>query len=120
MAFAKQGWSVNLYEGRSGMQFGDTLLPRSANFLARYIDIRLPTSKAAAQQRSINLAISHRGIAALEAIDAAATQRFMQAVIPMHGRMIHTLKGDLDSQLYDRDGQVSLSFYSGGTFHSDF
>ena len=24
----------------------------------------------------------------------------------MHGRMIHKLSGELDSQLYDRDGQV--------------
>jgi kynurenine 3-monooxygenase len=96
------------------------ILPlRSTNFLSCYIDIRLPSSKAAAQQRSINLAISHRGIAALEAIDAAATQRFMQAAIPMRGRMIHSLKGDLDSQLYDRDGQVSASF-SGDIFHSFF
>jgi hypothetical protein len=29
----------------------------------------------------------------------------------MHGRMIHKLSGDLDSQRYDRDGQVrELSF----------
>ncbi|KAF8078035.1 hypothetical protein FPV67DRAFT_1463893 [Lyophyllum atratum] len=49
--------------------------------------------------------MSHRGIAALEAVDPALTQRFMQTVIPMRGRMIHSLKGDLDSQLYDRDGQ---------------
>ncbi|KAF5380908.1 hypothetical protein D9615_003881 [Tricholomella constricta] len=85
MAFAKQGWIVELFEGRP--------------------DLRLPSSKAAAQQRSINLAISHRGIAAIEAVDPAVTQRFMQTVIPMRGRMIHSLTGDLDSQLYDRDGQ---------------
>jgi len=31
----------------------------------------------------------------------------------MHGRMIHNLSGKLDSQLYDRDGQVrELSFIS--------
>ncbi|KAG5646675.1 hypothetical protein DXG03_002665 [Asterophora parasitica] len=87
MAFAKQGWSVELYEGR--------------------LDLRLPSSKAEAQQRSINLAISHRGIAAIESVDPAVTQRFMQTVIPMRGRMIHSLKGGLDSQLYDRDGQAS-------------
>ncbi|KAG5653965.1 hypothetical protein H0H81_008833 [Sphagnurus paluster] len=85
MAFAKQGWRVDIYEGRP--------------------DMRLPSSKAENQQRSINLAISHRGIAAIEAVDPAVSQRFMQTVIPMRGRMIHSLKGDLDSQLYDRDGQ---------------
>lgn len=76
--------------------------------LTEHKDMRLPSSKAVNQQRSINLAMSHRGIAALEAIDPAATQRFMQTVIPMRGRMIHSLTGDLDSQLYDKDGQVSI------------
>ncbi|KAG6911459.1 hypothetical protein DXG01_014533 [Tephrocybe rancida] len=66
IAFAKQGWKVDLYEGRP--------------------DLRLPSSKAANQQRSINLAMSHRGIAALEAVDPALTQRFLQTVIPMRGR----------------------------------
>ena len=71
-------------------------------------DIRLPSSKSLSQQRSINLAISSRGIAALRAIDPAATERFMQTVIPMRGRMIHDARGKLASQLYDMDGQVSL------------
>ncbi|KAG6903206.1 hypothetical protein C0995_002749 [Termitomyces sp. Mi166 len=88
MAFAKQGWEVEVFEGRP--------------------DIRLPSSKAANQQRSINLAMSHRGIAALEAVDPGLTQRFMDTVIPMRGRMIHSPKGDLDSQLYDKDGQVDI------------
>lgn len=69
--------------------------------------MRIPSIKAATEQRSINLAISHRGIAALEAIDPAAAQRFLRDAIPMRGRMIHKLSGELDSQHYDRDGQVS-------------
>jgi hypothetical protein len=72
-------------------------------------DLRLSSSKAAAQQRSINLAISSRGIAALRAVDASAAERFLQTVIPMRGRMIHDRDGNLQSQLYDRDGQVCLS-----------
>ncbi|KAI0035696.1 FAD/NAD-P-binding domain-containing protein [Vararia minispora EC-137] len=85
MALAKQGWAVDVYEGRP--------------------DIRLPASKAAAQQRSINLAMSSRGIAALEAIDPNVSTRFLQTVIPMRGRMIHDMQGKETSQLYDRDGQ---------------
>lgn len=85
LALAKRGWLVDLFEGRP--------------------DSRLATSKVATAQRSINLAISHRGIAALEAIEPAAAQKFLQSSIPMHGRMIHKLSGELDSQLYDRDGQ---------------
>lgn len=68
--------------------------------------MRLPSSREAAQQRSINLAISSRGIAAMRAIDPAAASRFLDSVIPMCGRMIHGSDGNLDSQPYDRDGQV--------------
>ncbi|KAH7889306.1 hypothetical protein F5I97DRAFT_1801998 [Phlebopus sp. FC_14] len=79
------GWHVDVYEARP--------------------DLRLPSSKAAAQQRSINLAISSRGIAALQAVDPAAAVRFLQTVIPMRGRMIHDTLGNQHSQQYDRDGQ---------------
>ncbi|KAL0947011.1 hypothetical protein HGRIS_013155 [Hohenbuehelia grisea] len=85
LALAKRGWLVDIYEGRP--------------------DMRLPSSKAVTQQRSINLAISSRGILALQAVNPLAAQRFMQAVIPMHGRMIHHLSGKLESQQYDKDGQ---------------
>ncbi|KAH9926235.1 FAD/NAD(P)-binding domain-containing protein [Fomitopsis serialis] len=69
ISLAKMGWTVEIYEGRP--------------------DMRLPSSKAAAQQRSINLAMSSRGIAAIEAIHPSAAARFLKAVIPMRGRMIH-------------------------------
>jgi hypothetical protein len=92
-------------------QFSD-LLASYDHYSYRCEDIRLLSSKTGIQQRSINLAVSHRGIIALEAIDPVATQRCMQAAIPMCGRMIHNLDGDLDSQLYDRDGQVRIKFSS--------
>ena len=72
--------------------------------------MRLPSSQAAAKQRSINLAISSRGIAAMQAIDSAAASRFLDNVIPMRGRMIHDSDGNLDSQPYDRNGQVGMTF----------
>ncbi|KAJ7098011.1 hypothetical protein B0H15DRAFT_823742 [Mycena belliarum] len=85
IALAKRGWDVTLFEGRP--------------------DLRAPSSKRTGQLRSINLAISHRGLAAIQVIDPLAAQRFLQTVIPMKGRMIHHPNGQLDSQLYDRDGQ---------------
>ena len=72
--------------------------------------MRLSASKAAAQQRSINLAISSRGIAALQAVDSAAAARFLKTVIPMRGRMIHDIHGTQHSQQYDPDGQVNQLF----------
>jgi hypothetical protein len=74
------------------------------------LDMRLPSSQAAAQQRSINLAVSSRGIAAIQAIDPVAASRFLDNVIPMRGRMIHDSSGNLDSQPYDRNGQVRRVF----------
>jgi hypothetical protein len=79
------------------------------------LDMRLPSSQAAAQQRSINLAVSSRGIAAIQAIDPVAASRFLDNVIPMRGRMIHDSSGSLDSQPYDRNGQVGR-LYSHSSF----
>ena len=85
-------------------------------FFIFVLDIRLPSSKAT-QQRCINLAISHRGIAALGAVEPGLATRILQSAIPMRGRMIHKQTGELDSQLYDRDGQVTyLPSGSSGLF----
>ena len=74
--------------------------------------MRLPSVKAAAYQRSINMAISHRGIAALHAVHPNCVDEFLLHAIPMRGRMIHKPNGQLDSQQYDRDGQVIVASYS--------
>ena len=68
--------------------------------------MRGPASKANSSLRSINLAISSRGICAIRAIDPDAANRFLENVIPMKGRMIHLENGKQSSQLYDRNGQV--------------
>ena len=46
----------------------------------------------------------------MQAIDSAAASRFLDNVIPMRGRMIHGSDGNLDSQPYDRNGQVGRIF----------
>lgn len=85
LALAKRGWRVSVYEGRP--------------------DPRTLDAKTAYRNRSINLAISHRGLCAIDAIDPAAARAFVENAVPMKGRMIHDTAGNLDSQLYDRDGQ---------------
>ncbi|KAF8758419.1 Kynurenine 3-monooxygenase [Rhizoctonia solani] len=70
-------------------------------------------AKANLSLRSINLAISSRGISALCVVDPAIAERFMKNVIPMHGRMIHDNLGQCHSQLYDRDGQAINSIDRG-------
>ncbi len=75
---AKAGFNVSMYERR-----GD---PRAAGFVGG---------------RSINLAISARGIAALR--EAGLAEHVLQAAIPMPGRMIHDRSGGLHYQAYSKN-----------------
>lgn len=55
--------------------------------------------------KSINLAISARGIEAMRAVDLEMAERLISKVIPMHGRMIHSLDGTQNAQLYGLFGE---------------
>ncbi|MCC6451643.1 MAG: FAD-dependent monooxygenase [Acidobacteria bacterium] len=66
---AKRGNAVDVYESRGDMRAGN-----------------------AARGRSINMALSDRGIAALR--EVGMDEYMLNAAIPMHGRMIHTPAGD--------------------------
>ena len=76
--FGRRGYEVDLYERRAD--------PRAGNFVGG---------------RSINLALSTRGIHALEQLGIAG--EVLQHAIPMRGRMIHDKSGDLHFSPYDRD-----------------
>lgn len=76
--FGRRGYEVDLYERRAD--------PRAGNFVGG---------------RSINLALSTRGIHALQQLGIA--DEVMQHAIPMPGRMIHDRSGALHFAPYDRD-----------------
>ena len=76
--FGRRGYEVELYERRVD--------PRAGNFVGG---------------RSINLALSTRGIHALEQLGIAG--EVMRHAIPMRGRMIHDKSGELHFSPYDRD-----------------
>lgn len=76
--------------------------------------MRLASSKAHLARRSVNLAVSARGLAALEFVDPALATRFLNSAIPMHARIIHDQAGNTESQPYDRNGQVSVYYPSQG------
>lgn len=83
LAFAAKGFSVTLFEFRDDPS---TVSQKEKNL------------------RSINLAVSSRGIGALKYVDEAMADRILENVIPMKGRMIHTgLKQE--SQLYGLFGE---------------
>ncbi|MFN8337353.1 MAG: NAD(P)/FAD-dependent oxidoreductase [Cyclobacteriaceae bacterium] len=62
--------------------------------------------------RSINLALSNRGIRALEEVGLA--DELKKVAIPMHGRMMHDWQGKLSSFAYGREGQFINSVSRSG------
>lgn len=63
--------------------------------------------------RSINLALANRGIAALEM--AAVMGEVREALIPMRGRMLHSVAGELSFQRYgSRDHEIIYSVSRAG------
>lgn len=77
---AKKGYSVSIYEKRDDMRKGNQ---RGG--------------------RSINLALSNRGLKALEEVGLA--EQIKRLVIPMKGRMMHDVQGNLTFQPYGKEGQ---------------
>ncbi|SMN21307.1 similar to Saccharomyces cerevisiae YBL098W BNA4 Kynurenine 3-mono oxygenase, required for the de novo biosynthesis of NAD from tryptophan via kynurenine [Maudiozyma saulgeensis] len=55
--------------------------------------------------RSINLAISARGIEALKYVDEELCERVLHDVVPMKGRMIHDIDGNQKELLYGIAGE---------------
>jgi kynurenine 3-monooxygenase len=77
---SKRGFRVSLFERRADMRTG-----------------------GAEAGRSINLALSTRGLRALDELGLA--EEIKRVAIPMHGRMMHSVKGDLTFQAYGKEGQ---------------
>ena len=82
---AKRGHKVRVYERRDDMRKTSPI----------------PTGAEAA--RSINLALSDRGLLALEKVGLA--EAIKKISIPMHGRFIHNLDGTNAFQPYGKQGQ---------------
>jgi kynurenine 3-monooxygenase len=62
--------------------------------------------------RSINLALSDRGWRALERV--GLRDEVMKMAIPMHGRMMHSVSGEITFQPYGKEGQSIYSVSRGG------
>jgi kynurenine 3-monooxygenase len=66
-----------------------------------------PRSATAERGRSINLALSERGLDALRRIDLVDT--VMAPALPMHGRMIHAVDGQTTFQAYSARGDRAIN-----------
>lgn len=87
-----------------------------------YADPRSPSQLQKLSRRSINLAISSRALMAIKSIDSddglLYHRLITDATIPMKGRMIHSLDGSLDSQIYSNNGEARLWLCSLEMSHS--
>ncbi|TDD76228.1 FAD-dependent monooxygenase [Actinomadura darangshiensis] len=90
---ARRGHQVSLYERRPDPRVGD-----------------------GERGRSINLALSERGLDALRRI--GLEHRVMADALPMRGRMIHPVAGPQDFQSYSRDGDKSINSISRGALNN--
>lgn len=81
IAFAKKGYQVTVFELRND-----------------------PRKTKTTNLRSINLAVSARGIKALELVDESIASKVLSSIVPMKGRMIHS-NGKLESQIYGLHGE---------------
>jgi kynurenine 3-monooxygenase len=84
----KRGYRVSLFEKRD--------------------DMRKSSAEAG---RSINLALSKRGLKALEGI--GAVEEVKKIMLPMEGRMMHSQEGKLTFQPYGKEGQYINSVSRG-------
>jgi kynurenine 3-monooxygenase len=62
--------------------------------------------------RSINLALSHRGLKALEKVDLLA--QVQELCLPMKGRIMHDQRGNITDQPYGNEGQYINSISRSG------
>jgi kynurenine 3-monooxygenase len=84
--FAKRGYAVQVVEKRND-----------------------PRKGLRNEGRSINLALSHRGLKALEAADSALTKQVLAEAIPMYGRQMHDEQGRLSFQPYSSNNECIYS-----------
>lgn len=75
-----------------------------------------PRAAVAERGRSINLALSERGIDALRRIDLVDT--VMAPALPMHGRMIHSPSGATTFQRYSAGGDRAINSISRSALNS--
>lgn len=87
VALARRGHRVELYERRAD-----------------------PRKSAAERGRSINLALSTRGIEALREVGLA--EEVLASAIPMRGRMIHPRRGDIAFQAYSKGAALAINSVS--------
>ena len=71
-------------------------------------DPRIPANRDALPNKSINLALSDRGIMGIRGISDALAEEIVGTTIPMRGRCLHDRAGRQVTQFYDSHGRVCI------------
>ncbi|MGK5551076.1 FAD-dependent oxidoreductase [Actinomadura kijaniata] len=87
-----------------------TLLGRRGLAVTVYERRPDPRIAGAERGRSINLAVSARGLAALEQV--GLRDQALKRALPMHGRRVHPLRGEVNFQSYSADGTRAINSIS--------
>lgn len=99
--FAKHFSKVTLYELRPGQ------LPLHSKLIP---DPRIPSNRAGLPNKSINLALSDRGILGIRGVSHELAEEVVATTIPMRGRCLHDRDGNQVTQFYDVYGRVLADF----------
>jgi kynurenine 3-monooxygenase len=87
-----------------------TLLARRGIEVAVYERREDPRVAGGERGRSVNLAISARGLVALEQV--GLREQALGRALPMHGRMVHPASGEQSFQPYSADGKQAINSIS--------
>ena len=89
--FSKYFTSIIIYELRPGIHYEYSI----------NVDPRIDANKAILLNKSINLALSDRGILGLKGISQHLADEVLAKTIPMKGRCLHDREGNQVTQFYD-------------------
>ncbi|HZM83351.1 MAG TPA: NAD(P)/FAD-dependent oxidoreductase [Candidatus Limnocylindrales bacterium] len=102
--------------GLAGSLLATYLARREGYEIALYERRTDPRGTAPERGRSINLALSERGLDALRRV--GLSDQVMKDALPMRGRMIHPVAGDLDFQPYSHSGDRAINSISRGALNN--
>ncbi|KAJ7217122.1 FAD/NAD(P)-binding domain-containing protein [Mycena pura] len=92
IALANLGWHVTIFERRRDLREPPGQIVQTG-FTETF------------RQRSINLTLSARGLAAIWVIDSSIVEPLLQQAVPLQGRVVHHPNGRTTQQKYDTGGE---------------
>jgi kynurenine 3-monooxygenase len=106
LMLSRRGYCIRLFEGRDDPRL-EAAAEAEAAAAASGQEASLAKSSSASK-RSINLALSHRGLCAMRRVDPSLAERMLAEAVPMRGRIIHGKEGGQTLQPYGTESDEVL------------